>query len=1117
MATAEELVKQQQETDAKARKAAYEAKKKADKSKLDALREYGQTELVRKQQEWIKTRDALIKDIANNGGVKNPQNATALDQLNKVLKDLGGIDQTIARLKKDTAKNQNRPVGVPADATFNSVTGTWTSGKRTFDKTGKETTPAATTTDYETKDGVLYFKGKAFNGEYQGKTYKEGKVSTTPPKTDAGPKGPTTATGPTGPTAGTGATTATTATGATTDINKVFELAQKYGDIDEIFKTNTQLRDLLTKAIGKINDPNDDYTVDRFVSELKGTSWWGENAGIVKQRVFLKNQYNNALAKLDKNAPDYEAKVAALRDTNEYGRGLQDLENRIQAFALTELGRKLDAKELDGISSGLYDLGFEKNDIRINSKINELINTSGAIQGTVGQNLQLLREAARQNGLDLEKDFAGLSTGWLRQIAEGKSINDFYQIIRDKAAQTQNGYVRDLMRTGYNLRDIYGTYIGLMADAFNIDQNTISLSDELLKGVFNDKGGITFNDFLTKVRQDKRFAGTPGEAGVKDFRQAVADRAKALGVTLDDAAIDDVVNNSMALGLGAGSSMVDKLIRAKFRYVPGGITGGAAGLGLAALRQTAAANGIDLDKQFGGELQTWLNNLLQGESVETYKNIIRQTAKLGLPERVGALLDQGVDLDTIYSPYKNMMAAVLEVNPETIGLDDPTLRAAINQEGEMSLYDYQKYLRKDSRWQYTNNARESVSSSVLQVLRDFGFQGQIMAEYTLPAGFTAATEMPSQYVKYFGATPAGMTGYKVTAYPGPGGETVYRLSVAKSDNTYGEYGAAFTESDGVVNIAGGYNAAYVSNQKVREVSTAASKAATGAGGDKRAAGESAYALLYDEFSRYGLAALVEPLKQFIVDGLSPAEFVLKLRETDAYKKRFAANQTRIQKGLRALSEAEYITLEDQYQEIMRRYGLPESYYARGDMGIQSGFEKFIGLDVSPVELEDRVQTAYNRVINANPEVSIALRNFYPGITNGDILAYALDPNEALDKIKRKVTAAEIGGAAVQSGLTTNESDAEYLARYGITKEQAQQGYRTISGYLPRAQQLSSIYEKQIPGAYTQASAEREVFNVPGAAEEERKRLKLTALEQAAFSGSSGLTGGALGRERAGQY
>jgi hypothetical protein len=291
--------------------------------------------------------------------------------------------------------------------------------------------------------------------------------------------------------------------------------------------------------------------------------------------------------------------------------------------------------------------------------------------------------------------------------------------------------------------------------------------------------------------------------------------------------------------------------------------------------------------------------------------------------------------------------------------------------------------------------------------------------------------------------------------------------------------------------------------------------------EKRKDGQSAYDLLFSEFDRYGLGGLIEPLKGFIQDGLSEAEFTLRLRETDAYKKRFAANQARVKNGLRALSEAQYIELEDQYQDVMRRYGMPESYYTRGDMGRQEGFEKFIGGDVSPIELEDRIQTAQNRVVKANPEVSKALREFYPEITGGDILAYALDPAKAIENIKRKVTAAEIGGAAIQSGLgykgDTPESiraRAEELQRYGVTKETAQQGFGTIASGLERGRQLSKIYKEP---DYTQAVAETEVFALPNADKARRQRRKITQLETATFGGTSGAAGGALSRERAGQY
>ncbi len=92
---------------------------------------------------------------------------------------------------------------------------------------------------------------------------------------------------------------------------------------------------------------------------------------------------------------------------------------------------------------------------------------------------------------------------------------------------------------------------------------------------------------------------------------------------------------------------------------------------------------------------------------------------------------------------------------------------------------------------------------------------------------------------------------------------------------------------------------------------------------------SAYDLLLEQFNSYGLGSLVEGIKGLVQENVSPSEFAIRLRQTDAYQKRFAANKARIASGLRALSEGEYIALEDQYQNIMRNYGLPATYYTRG--------------------------------------------------------------------------------------------------------------------------------------------------------------------------------------------
>ena len=150
--------------------------------------------------------------------------------------------------------------------------------------------------------------------------------------------------------------------------------------------------------------------------------------------------------------------------------------------------------------------------------------------------------------------------------------------------------------------------------------------------------------------------------------------------------------------------------------------GGKKSLTLQELTKTAVANGLDL-AVFGDDVNNWAKRIDNGEDIDIFKNLIRKTAKIGLPDKVGALLDQGINLDAVYSPYKNLMAKVLEVDAGSIKLNDPTLRSAIGPDKEMPIYEFERALRQDNRWQYTDQAKEEVSNAALKVLRDFGFMG----------------------------------------------------------------------------------------------------------------------------------------------------------------------------------------------------------------------------------------------------------------------------------------------------------------------------------------------------------------------------------------------------------
>jgi len=211
-----------------------------------------------------------------------------------------------------------------------------------------------------------------------------------------------------------------------------------------------------------------------------------------------------------------------------------------------------------------------------------------------------------------------------------------------------------------------------------------------------------------------------GLASAKAYIEAAA---SGLSGTLSPERLDAFVKRMYDSGNDKDENIINRELAALISYKPGTQLGGRIGGDLTALRATATANGFNLDTSFGSNINDWLQRLAKGESIETFKNTIRGAAKLGLPDKVANLLDQGLDLKDIYAPYRNVMASVLEVSPDSIGLDDKTLRMAIGPAKEVSLYDFQRMLRKDQRWQYTNNAREETSDSVLKVLRDFGFQG----------------------------------------------------------------------------------------------------------------------------------------------------------------------------------------------------------------------------------------------------------------------------------------------------------------------------------------------------------------------------------------------------------
>jgi len=313
--------------------------------------------------------------------------------------------------------------------------------------------------------------------------------------------------------------------------------------------------------------------------------------------------------------------------------------------------------------------------------------------------------------------------------AEMKKWKPLLKDAQEKNASSQTYTVKDSI-------GVQATTGGLDADTwlllqlqqdpeYKVELDKVKFTDPYLfqrqadKKLYEDAIAAAGND-VTKLAEVE--ATTTYGRGLKDLKDAIETARLAAGSELTDVEVNALAQEAYDQGLDRERNSFNAFLDKKFKFSAEGAKG-KAGEQLTELQKIAAANGLDLQKAFGTQLPTWLASINKGESIDTYKKIIRDVAKIGMPQNIAGMLDNGVDLDAIYSPYKNVMASVLEINPETITLNDPLLRSAITGEKELPIYEFQRQLRKDARWQYTNQAKEEVSDVALKVLRDFGFQG----------------------------------------------------------------------------------------------------------------------------------------------------------------------------------------------------------------------------------------------------------------------------------------------------------------------------------------------------------------------------------------------------------
>jgi hypothetical protein len=222
---------------------------------------------------------------------------------------------------------------------------------------------------------------------------------------------------------------------------------------------------------------------------------------------------------------------------------------------------------------------------------------------------------------------------------------------------------------------------------------------------------------------------------ISTLERKIADKARIIGsgIASDPDALRRAAENFYITNVGIDDAMATDFIAAAIRPIGGTIggkpTSGYSGKALQdyqTIQASARANGFKVSDIIPGGFneQQVLEGLATGRlDINRLEQDARKLAAQGQPQYVRDLLGQGYNLDQVYAPYRTTMANLLELNADQIDLNDPTLRMAITDKGDMNVYDFKKALKADNRWQYTENAKNEVSTAAFNVLRDFGFQG----------------------------------------------------------------------------------------------------------------------------------------------------------------------------------------------------------------------------------------------------------------------------------------------------------------------------------------------------------------------------------------------------------
>lgn len=250
-----------------------------------------------------------------------------------------------------------------------------------------------------------------------------------------------------------------------------------YGFATSFLNRNKGIKSLVDKAI------KNSWTQQRFLDELKKTSWW-------KKRSDSEKRYE----------------VLRVENPEEFRSMISDAWGKIRNMA-ARLGVPLTTSQVRTMAHSWVRNGFDEDDIRDMIGQRYRIRSKGSVEargvaGIAGAARFQLDEMGRAYGLKLSRDYL---QGAVIKVARGRAqVSDFEAHMRDMAARRYKSVANDIME-GRTIREIIDPYIQTAAEELGIPPSIFDTTNAKWLKPIAGEHQFTMDEWVKTIRSDRSY------------------------------------------------------------------------------------------------------------------------------------------------------------------------------------------------------------------------------------------------------------------------------------------------------------------------------------------------------------------------------------------------------------------------------------------------------------------------------------------------------------------------------------------------------------------------------------------------------------------------------------